>query len=36
MNIMGVTGISDAQKSTLKALGALEIDTLGSLYQQHN
>ncbi|MEG3989330.1 NB-ARC domain-containing protein [Microcoleus sp. S28C3] len=26
MNIIGVTGLTDAQKSTLKALGAVEID----------
>ena len=36
MNIMGVTGVTDAQKSTLKALGAVEIDALGSINQQRN
>jgi WD40 repeat protein len=31
MNIAGVTGVTDAQKSTLKALGAVEIDNSHSV-----
>jgi len=38
MNITGVTGLTDAQKSTLKALGAIDITStskLGSLLRKN-